>query len=652
MSESETPKARPPSLASGGAPRPGRLSAVEALAGFDGPPPAFLANLIAMQGAMVGADQGVVLRFAPESGPQLTASYNPQRDQLPPSWLGAAAKHAPRVFATPGTTLLEARSGEAATGWLLLLALPAAVSLDPGAGRFMSALCVTGDDRAAAERAARELGSTVAVVKAYDARCEAGRRQDGIDRLTESIDLLAALGASRRFREAAMTLCNEVASRHHAHRVSLGWSPRGSRGPSGGVATSGGGGGVKLVAMSRTERVNRRMKLVQDLEAAMEETHDQDTEVAWPSPPELPVVSRDHAALTKSHGSSHVVSLPLRHGTAGVVAVLVVEWSAVDGRPETTPGPDVIERLRLLAELATPLLAELHDRDRWLPVKARDAARRGLGHVLGSEYTWAKLAAVALLAAGLWMTLARGTDYVKSTFVTEATERQLVTAPFAGYLDAVHVGPGDRVEAGVSVLAELDTAELRLEAARLSAEEASLRQRAERARGERDMAGVRVALAEAAAVAAQGDLVRSQIEQASLRSGLAGVVVRGDLKRQLGRAVSEGETLFEVAPLDALRAELYVPEARAGEVTPGMRGELATTTYPDQRVGFRVVRIEPAARVEQGRNVFAVEVELDRQPGWMRPGMTGAARITAGEDRYLTLWTRDAVNWLRMKLWL
>ncbi|MEM9881446.1 MAG: HlyD family efflux transporter periplasmic adaptor subunit [Planctomycetota bacterium] len=648
MSDAEATNTGPAAAGSGVTQDLRRRSAVEALADFAGPPEAFLTNLVALQGAMVGADQGVVLRFAPGAGARVVASYDPQHDELPPAWVGAAAQRAGQVFSSPRALLLRARSAAETRVWLVLLALPAAAGLDPGGGRFMSALCLAGEDRAAAERAARELGSTVAIVKAYDARREVGRRQDGIDRLTESIDLLAALGASRRFREAAMTLCNEVASRHHAHRVSLGWfsSPET---PGGGGHT---GGGVRLIAMSRTERVNRRMKLVQDLEAAMEEAADQDTEVFWPSPPELPVVGRDHAGLVKHHGSSHVVSLPLRHGSAGVVAVLLVEWSAVEGRPETAPGPDAVERLRLLAELATPLLGQLHDKDRWLPVKARDAARRGLGHVLGSEYTWAKLAAVGLLAAGLWVTLARGTDHVKSTFVTEAAERQLVTAPFAGYLDAVHVGPGDRVESGSTVLAELDTAEMRLEAARLSAEEASLRQRAERARGERDLAGVRVALAEAEAVAAQGDLVRSQIEQASLRSGLAGVVVQGDLKRQLGRAVTEGETLFEVAPLESLRAELYVPEARAGEVTPGMRGELATTTYPDQRVGFRVVRIEPAARVEQGRNVFAVEVELDRQPGWMRPGMTGAARITAGEDRYVTLWTRDAVNWLRMKLWL
>ena len=630
-----------------------RPSAVEALAGFDGPPQAFLNHLIALQGAMVGADQGVILGFGSTAGIQLVSSYNPQHDQLPPSWAQAAAKHAPKVFGEPGAVLVGWRGPESEFGWLVLLALPASRSLGPADG-LMSALCLSGDDRASAERCARELGATVAIVKAYEARWEAGQRQGGIDRLTESIDLLAAVGLCQRFREAAMSLCNELASRYHAHRVSLGWVAGGGR--------SGGPGGLKLVALSRTERVNRRMKLVQDLEAAMEETRDQDTEVIWPSPPEVPVVARDHAVVAAGHGSSHVLSLPLRSSDdrpAGatrrgrpVVGVLVIEWTALPDRSETAPPADAAVRSRLLADLITPLLKQLHDRDRWAVVKLRDRAGRWAGAVVGSEYTWAKLAAVALLAAVLWLTLGRGTDHIESTFVVEAAERQLIAAPFAGYLDAVYVEPGDRVEAGQTVLAGLDASEMRLEAARLSAEGAAFRRQAEQARGERDMAGVQVALAEAEATAAQHALILSQIEQSSLRSPLSGVVIQGDLKRQLGVAVTEGQTLFEVAPLTALRAELQVPEDRAGEVSAGMRGELATAAHPDQRVSFTVDRIEPAARVENGRNVFGVEVRLDDQPPWLRPGMTGAARVRVGEDRHVVLWTRDAINWLRMKLWL
>ncbi|MEM8738533.1 MAG: HlyD family efflux transporter periplasmic adaptor subunit [Planctomycetota bacterium] len=682
----------PPSPSAAARPR----THIEALAAFDGPPGRFLEGLIALHGRLSAADQGVLLRFDPKLGPAIAAQYNPQRDRLPPTWVRYAADHAQKVFAAPGPVVMSLRGENAEPSWLLLTALPSSPGLEPGPARLMSAVYLSGVDREAVERAAEQIELTLATVSAYDARCQTRQQQAGVDRLTESIDVLAALGNSHHFREAAMVLCNELGARHQAHRVSLGWlhsqtaSPRPAARPRPGdpvavdtadidhptdpapppdadrplpapPSAQTAGGQIRLVAMSRTERLNRRMKLVQDLESAMDECLDQDTEVWAPAPPQVPMVWRDHQALMKQHGSSRAISLPLRRDGLAV-GVVLLEWNhepAAESDRGPAPNasindtaPDLVPRLRLLAELTTPLLAQLHRRDRWTLLKGKDAVRRAAGVLLGPQHTWAKLAAVGLLAALLWMSLARGIDHLKTTFVIEATERQLVTAPFAGYLESVDVEPGDQVDADASVLATLDTSELRLQAAQLRAEEFALRQQAEQARSDQDMAGVQVALAQAQATAAQRGLLERQIEQARLVSGLTGTVLTGDLKRQLGRAVTEGETLFEVAPLQNLRARLFVPEARAGEVYLGMKGQLATTSYPDQRVDLLVTHIDPVARIEKTGNVFAVEVRLERQPPWLRPGMTGAARLTAGEDRYLILWTRDAVNWLRMKLWL
>ncbi|MEM1210880.1 MAG: HlyD family efflux transporter periplasmic adaptor subunit [Planctomycetota bacterium] len=647
-----------------------RPTLVEMLSRFEGPAPEFLRRLVTLQGRVTGADHGVVIRFVPQSGPAVVADYNPQPDRLPPPWVRFAAEQAEKVFASAAPLVMGIRtSGPPAAGpegvgavsspaagtgeqFLILLGLPQSVGLDGGEGRFMVALGLDGVSRGEVERAAQQVELTLGLLGAYDARAQLHQKQGGIDRLTESVDVLAELGRCRRFREAAMALCNELASRHGAERVSLGWvEPQREA--------------LKLIAMSRTERLNRRMKLVQDLESAMHECLDQDLEVVWPAPPEVPVVSRDHQALTKQHGSVFAVSLPLRHVAGpkgevggeseqgregGVVAVLTLEWNELPKDASETA--QRLTRLRLIGELATPLLVPLRQRDRWVGGRLKDGSTRVLGKVVGTQYTWAKLAAVGLLALVLWLTLGKGTDHVESSFVIEATQRQLVTAPFAGYLESVHVGPGDAVEAGATVLAELDTAELRLQAAELRAQETAQRKQAEAARRESDMSGVQVALAEAEATAAKRRLLERQIEMAALRSSLGGMVLEGDLKREIGKAVTEGETLFEVAPVEALRAELYIPEDRAGEVTLGMRGELATTSYPDQRVGFTVRSIEPKAKVHQGRNVFAAEVELDRQPPWLRPGMTGAARLDAGESSHLWLWTRDAVNWVRMQLWL
>ncbi|MHC4585304.1 MAG: HlyD family efflux transporter periplasmic adaptor subunit [Planctomycetota bacterium] len=142
------------------------------------------------------------------------------------------------------------------------------------------------------------------------------------------------------------------------------------------------------------------------------------------------------------------------------------------------------------------------------------------------------------------------------------------------------------------------------------------------------------------------------IEQGKVISPISGVVVKGDLKRQIGAPVKTGDVLFEVTPLESLRAELLVPEDQIFEIAIDQEGYLATVSYPSQRMEFVVERINPMAEVVNNRNVFKVRVRLLETRSWMRPGMEGVAKISIGKRRYVWIWTRRIVNWLRMKLWL
>ncbi len=57
------------------------------------------------------------------------------------------------------------------------------------------------------------------------------------------------------------------------------------------------------------------------------------------------------------------------------------------------------------------------------------------------------------------------------------------------------------------------------------------------------------------------------------------------------------------------------------------------------------------AELVKQKNVFRVQVRLIDPPGWLRPGIEGVAKIEAGERLLVDIWTRRAVNWVRMKLW-
>jgi multidrug resistance efflux pump len=263
-----------------------------------------------------------------------------------------------------------------------------------------------------------------------------------------------------------------------------------------------------------------------------------------------------------------------------------------------------------------------------------------------------KLSAGAVFLLAAFVLFAKGEYRIAAPFLLEASVQQSVVAPFDSFLKSVSVEPGDAVTADQTVLGKLETAELRLKLAVLKAEQLGFEK--ERAFSMRDgkTAEAQMAEAQIAKLAAEIRLVALHIEQAALVAPITGRIVSENLKRQLGLPVEAGDILFEIAGIGQLRAELYVPEESIPEIRVGQSGELASVGYPDRKIPFRVERINPMAEVVNQKNVFAVRARLLESQGWMRPGMEGIAKISAGRRSYAWIWTHRIGDWLRMKLWI
>ncbi|MGE5296095.1 MAG: efflux RND transporter periplasmic adaptor subunit, partial [Solirubrobacterales bacterium] len=233
-----------------------------------------------------------------------------------------------------------------------------------------------------------------------------------------------------------------------------------------------------------------------------------------------------------------------------------------------------------------------------------------------------------------------------------AISQYKIAAPFDGFIKSVELEVGDSLEMDRTPLAELDTAELRLELAAAKAEEAGYLKQADAAMRDGKTAEAQIAQANADKARAQIDLLSHRISQARILSPVTGTLVTGDLKRQIGAPVQTGQILFEVAPLDSLRAELYVSEDEVFDLAVGQEGKLATATYPGEYIPFVVERINPAAEVINNRNVFKVRARLLENRSWLRPGMEGVAKVTVEKRSYAWIWSRKVVNWVRMKLWI
>src|SRR5207253_5350761 len=144
----------------------------------------------------------------------------------------------------------------------------------------------------------------------------------------------------------------------------------------------------------------------------------------------------------------------------------------------------------------------------------------------------------------------------------------------------------------------------------------------------------------------EADLYQKQIAHAEMKAPMKGTVVSDDLSKQIGAKVKVGDTLFEVAPLDALRAELQVPEDRIADMQVGFTGELASASNPGHYLPFTVERINPVAEVVNQHNIFKVRVRLDIPPQtfeearYLRPGVEGVAKVDVGRKSYALIWTR------------
>ncbi len=503
-------------------------------------------------------------------------------------------------------------------------------------------------------------------------QAEATRLSQELERLKASMETLSAANGPAHFIAAAMALCNELAARWRAERVGLGFLK---------------GRYVRLLALSHTEKITRHMQLVQDIEAAMEESLDQDVEITFPPPKEATFVYRATDHLAQKHGPNAVISLPLRRNDpkhrnderfGNVVAVLTVERKS--DKPFTL---QEVETLRLTADLITARMADLFQSDLWIGAKVARGTRRSLAWAVGAKHTWGKLAAIAVCVFIGFACLKSGPYRAEAPFEIQAIEKQAINMPYDGVIETVNADINDLVfdDATGQAFDDLNAASplnLILPIDRPTSVLATLQDYSQRTNLESAKADRAKAIADLMRDSATGadrnsqdqqalDVVERQIaevrirdaqyklSQATIQSPINGRVFDGEWKSRLNTTVQMGQELFEVGQ-GTLRAELSVPDDEITELRTGQKGVLKATSYPDRPIHFTVDNIALQATVAGTKNVFKVRVTLDpKDSAWLGPGsvgMQGLAKVDLGRARYGWLWTHRMIDWLRMKLWM
>jgi hypothetical protein len=406
---------------------------------------------------------------------------------------------------------------------------------------------------------------------------------------------------------------------------------------------------VKIVCISGLDDLYPRSPGVRLIQQAMEECLDAGQPVAYQHDVEASqqTCSTGHLLHKRWHlqaGNAAVASLPLRiDGTCRAVLSLRNRPNRPFERPELAKIEEMVAPL-----ISGLLLAGRADRNlfRHGLDSARAEAAKWLGH--GGWGRRVALAATMLLAA--WLVL--GTTQFIVTVPCQVVPEQVrqIAAPFQGTIRAANARAGDEVAAG-QVLVQLDTCELELDRERLLAELQIARLDLSRALTAKDQAAAAQVAARTEVIHSQLGVVRFRIDRSTLRAPCAGVVLSGDVTRRVGEVVPLGAPLLQFAATGNWTLELHVPEFAAVYLETGQNGQFTTSARPDEAQACRLTRVEMAAAVVDGKNVFVAEADVDKNPLWIRVGMTGVARVRVGRRPVWWVGLHRTIDSLRLQWW-
>ena len=431
-----------------------------------------------------------------------------------------------------------------------------------------------------------------------------------------------------RLDTSLMALADELQRRFKCERVAVGVCE---------------GDTITLRTISRQATFDPRSNDARMLSEAMREACDQDRAIHWRA--DLPDAQDPvHRQLGSQEVDRELFTIPLTHEGA-VIGALHFSRIADAAWSNTS-----LELLGQVATICAPVLSLRMHKERPLRAQVADTSRRWAGQIFGREHLATKLGGLVLATLLGVAALVTVADEVGAPAELLPTHKRLITAPFAGYIDRVHVDSGDAVTPGMPLIT-LDTRDLQLEHDTLSSELASISAEFRSAMASRDRKEMAISQARQQQAEAKLRLIEARIQRASITAPEAGMVTSGELRQSLGAPVERGDTLLEITPGAGYKVVLWTDEADVGSVHPGQTGRLSMRSSPADGMDFKVTRIHPIATPGEGKNRFRVEATLLEQPQGLRPGHTGYGKISAGETSLLWKWTRGFVRWARQTYW-
>jgi hypothetical protein len=639
----------------------------------------FLARLVSVLGQVSGCRQAVLFYVdraetesgpAPEPRPMLTWPPGPESQAVGPIESASDVAGAARSASDSGQVRVYGMEKSGGASFYddqdkgSIVAVPVNLGEQVGPRGVITLLIEP--------RSRQALQTTTAMVEVlagygglHTARQQLLRVKAASAALDLAAKLIASINTATTFRGAVIQLANDLSRQIRADRVAVGW-----------VRGIGSSGAVRCVAISDTEHIDRRMAMVQKIEAAMDECLDQEQPVLYPPPPAhgeagpgvqgapagdvllSQAITHAHRELGASDARLKVVSLPLRENDR-VIGIITIE--------STAEGPadiGAIELVQSALDLVSPTLNVRRSDDRTVAYRAWASTVKGGAWLVGPRHTVWKMVGLLLLVAGITVTFVRVPYRVQAPMEVQARTKHTISLPFDGTIESLEtdVAPGRIVQKG-DLLLKMDTMQAEIQAVEARSQMVQAEKEADSHRkagklGEAQQADERAKQARARLDAAERD-----IRRAGIVSPITGTIIAGDLQDKIGASGKLGDAVFQVAPLNDMIVMARVSdrdialirdEVGAGEAGEATRGHIATKAAPAEKLPVVVERIVPLAQPKDGRNAFEVRCRLiqdAKQSQALRPGMEGFVKLDTGRRTLLDIGTRRIRDQLRLWLW-
>lgn len=270
---------------------------------------------------------------------------------------------------------------------------------------------------------------------------------------------------------------------------------------------------------------------------------------------------------------------------------------------------------------------------------------------------------------------------VTATGNLQPVEQVEVGTEVSGTIKTVLVGYNSRVKKG-DVLAKLDTTKLeaqvlqseatlkyakaKLEEAKATAAETESKLNRFKeslelsggkvpSRAEYDAADAAYKRAKAGEATARADIAKAEATLKSNRSDLENATIRSPINGiVLERKVDPGQTvaaslqtplLFKLAEdLKQMELNIFVDEADIGKVAVGQTAIFTVDAFPDKKFPARVKEARFASKTENNVVTYETVLEVDNSEMLLRPGMTATAFITVNSITDVTLVQNSALR--------